>query len=157
LFSPFTYTNLEFRAEVKLAPGGNGGMYFRAAYKRGWNDLGYEAQLANNTPDWEKQKTGSLYNFQVFSEPLVEDETWFTNRVVAIGNRIIIKVNDRIITDFVDEKNTYTSGYLALQQFGADSKAPGIVVTYRNVMVKPLPEDAQAAWAEAKRDLPEIK
>lgn len=65
------------------------------------------------------------------------------------------------ITDFVDEKITYTSGHLALQQFGTAAfpalVSPGPVITFRNVMVKPLPDDALAAWAEAKKDLPEIQ
>ncbi|HTL56211.1 MAG TPA: family 16 glycoside hydrolase [Candidatus Limnocylindrales bacterium] len=161
LFSPYTYTNLEFRAEVKVGDGGNGGMFFRAAYHRGWGNLGYEAQLANNPPDWEQQKTGSLYGFQPKKDKLVEDNTWFTQHVIAIGNRIIIKVNDQIVTDFVDEKNTYTSGHLALQQFGTTAEpnnpSGSLVITYRNVMVKPLPDDPQAAWAEVRKDIPQIQ
>ncbi len=154
LFSPYTYTNLEFRAEVKVAPGGNSGMYFRVAYGRG-NPRGYEAQVDNTHTD--PRKTGSLWGFQHVNEQLVADDTWFTQHVIAIGNRIIIKVNDRIVTDFLDEKNTHTSGYVALQQLGTSPARPGIVVTFRNVMVKPLPDDAQAAWTEARKDVPEIK
>jgi hypothetical protein len=38
------------------------------------------------------------------------------------------------VVDFVDEKNTYTSGYLALQQHNK-----GSVVMFKNLMMKPLP------------------
>jgi hypothetical protein len=149
LFSPNAYTNLEFKAEVKLNHEGNSGMYIRAAYGKSW-PKGYEAQVENTSSD--PQRTGSLYNFHKIGEQLVADDTWWTQHVIAIGNRIIIKVNDKIVTDYVDDKKTYTSGHLALQQHNQ-----GSVVQYRNVMVKPLPEDEKAAWATARKDVPEVK
>jgi len=149
LFSPNTYTNLEFKAGAKLNASGNSGMYFRATYGKGW-PKGYEAQVENTSPD--AQRTGSLYNLAKVLDQLVPDDTWWTQHIVAIGNRIIIKVNDKIVTDFVDEKNTFKSGYLALQQHD-----PGSVVQYRNLMVKRLPADEKAALAEAAKDLPGLK
>jgi len=149
LFSPNQYTNLEFKVEAKLNPKGNSGMYFRAEKSGGW-PKGYEAQVQNSSPD--PQKSGTLYNFHKVGEQLVQDDTWWTQHVIAIGNRIIIKVNDKIVTDFVDEKNTFKSGHLAFQQHD-----PGSKVEYRKVMVKRLPADEKEAWAEAKKDMPEIK
>jgi len=149
LFSPGTYTNLEFKSEVKLNHSGNSGMYIRAALGKGW-PKGYEAQVENTSPD--PQKTGSLYGFHKVLEQLIPDDTWWTQHVIAIGNRIIIKVNDKIVTDFVDEKNTYVSGHLAFQQHN-----DGSVVMFRNPVVKRLPNDEQAAWAIARTDMPDIK
>lgn len=148
LFSPGTYTNLEFKAEIKLNHKGNSGMYFRAALGKGW-PKGYESQVENTSPD--PQKTGSLYNFKPIKEQLVQDDTWWTQHIIAIGNRIIIKVNGKIVVDFVDEKNTYTSGHLALQQHD-----PGSVVEYKNVMVRALPADPAAALAIAAKETPEL-
>src|SRR5207244_6550371 len=48
LFRPGTYTNLEFKADVKLNHSGNSGMYFRAARGTGW-PKGYEAQVENTS------------------------------------------------------------------------------------------------------------
>ncbi len=149
LFSPNAYTNLEFKAEVKLNHSGNSGMYFRARRMPGW-PRGYESQVENTSPD--PQKTGSLYNFAPVKKQLVEDDTWWTQHIIAIGNHIIIKVNDQIVTDYVDKKNTHTSGYCAFQQHNL-----GSVVQYRNVMLKALPDDEQAAWAIAKKDMPDVK
>ncbi len=148
LFSPGTYTNLEFKAEVNLNHSGNSGMYFRVKMEPGWPS-GYEAQVENTSPD--PQRTGSLYNFHKVGEQLVQDDTWWTEHIIAIGNRIIIKINDKIVTDFVDEKNTYKSGHLAFQQHNV-----GSVVQYRNVMAKRLPADEAKALAEAKKDMPDI-
>ncbi|MCU0229450.1 MAG: DUF1080 domain-containing protein, partial [Bryobacterales bacterium] len=64
---------------------------------------------------------------------IIPDDTWWTQEIIARGNHIIIKVNDRVITDFVDDKNTYSNGYIALQQHD-----PGSVVMYKDIMVKPL-------------------
>ncbi len=148
LFSPANYTNLEFKSEVRLNHSGNSGMYFRAAMEKGW-PKGYEAQVENTSPD--PQKTGSLYNFNRVTEQLVPDDTWWTQHIIAIGNRVIIKVNNKVVTDFVDQKRTYQSGHLALQQHNE-----GSVVMFRNTMVKPLPDDEQAAWKMAIQDMPEL-
>jgi hypothetical protein len=149
LFSPGTYRNMEFRAQVKLNHKGNSGMYFRAKLGEGW-PRGYETQVENTSSD--PQRTGSLYNFVKVGKQLVEDDTWWTQHVVAIGNRTIIKVNDEIVVDFIDKKNTHTEGHLALQQHD-----PGSVVLYKNVQVKPLPDDEKAALEIVKKDLPELK
>jgi hypothetical protein len=124
-------------------------MYIRAALGKDW-PKGYEAQCENSSPD--PQRTGSLYNLHKVTEQLVPDDTWWTQHVIAIGNRFIIKINDQIVTDFVDAKNTYVSGHLALQQHN-----DGSVVMFRNTVVKRLPDDEKAAWAIAKKDMPDIK
>ena len=56
-----------------------------------------------------------------------------TQHIVVDGNHIVIKVSDKVITDFVDEKNTFTKGYLALQQHD-----PKSVAYYKNLRDKNL-------------------
>ncbi len=124
------FKDFEFKAEVMINPGGNSGMYFRAQLGPGW-PKGYEAQVNNTHRD--PRKTGSLYGFVDVRRQLVEDNKWFTQHVIVRGNHIIIKVNGQVVVDFVDKNNTYTEGYIALQQHD-----PGSVVRYRNIMVKPL-------------------
>ncbi|MGI8742368.1 MAG: 3-keto-disaccharide hydrolase [Bryobacteraceae bacterium] len=122
--------NCEFKAEVKINHGGNSGMYFRTAFGPGF-PKGYEAQVDNTHKD--PKRTGSLYNFKNVYEQLIPDDTWWTQHIIADGNHIIIKVNDKVVVDYVDEKNTYTKGYLALQQHNA-----GSVVNFRNLVMRPL-------------------
>jgi 3-keto-disaccharide hydrolase len=123
--------NCEFRAEVKISHGGNSGMYFRTAFGPGF-PKGYEAQV--NTSHTDPVKTGSLYNFHKIFEQLIPDDTWGTQHIIADGNHIVIKVNDKVVTDYVDTKNTFTKGFCALQQHNK-----GSVVQYRNLMFRPLP------------------
>jgi hypothetical protein len=123
--------NCEFRAEVKLNHGGNSGMYFRTAFGPGF-PKGYESQVENTSPD--PQKTGSLYGIVKITEQLIQDDTWWTQDIIAQGNHIIIKVNGKTVVDTVDERNRYIKGYLALQQHNQ-----GSIVQYRNLMMRPLP------------------
>ena len=120
----------EFIAEVKISDKGNSGMYFRAKFGPGWPE-GYEAQVNSTHRDWKR--TGSLYNFADIRERLVPPDTWFTQHIIAKGNHIVIRVNEKTVVDYVDEKNTHTKGYLALQQHD-----PGSTVHYRNLRMRPI-------------------
>src|SRR6516225_6639719 len=123
--------NCEFKAEVKINHGGNSGMYFRTAFGPGF-PKGYEAQV--NSTHSDPVRTGSLYGFVKIYDHLVPPDTWFNQHIIARGNHIIIEVNGKKVVDFVDEKNTFTEGYLALQQHNK-----GSVVQFKNLMMKPLP------------------
>ena len=124
------FTDLEFKADIKLAAGSNSGMYFRTAMGPGF-PKGYEAQVNNSHKD--PKRTGTLYHFVPVTEQLIADDTWWTQHIICQGNHIIIKVNDKTVVDFVDEKNSFAKGYVALQQHDPNSK-----VWYKNLMVKPL-------------------
>ncbi len=122
--------NCEFKAQVKISDGGNSGMYFRTAFGPGF-PKGYEAQV--NSTHKDPVKSGSLYNFVKILDMLVPPDTWFTQRVVADGNHIQIFVNEKKVVDYIDEKNTYTKGYLALQQHNK-----GSVVMFKDLMFRPI-------------------
>jgi hypothetical protein len=124
--------NCEFKVKVKLNHEGNSGMYFRANFVPGW-PKGYEAQVENTSRD--PQKTGGLYNFVKIKEQLVQDDTWWEQHVVADGNHIQIFVNKKKVVDFVDEKNSFLKGYLALQQHNK-----GSVVEYKDLYMRVLPK-----------------
>ena len=123
--------NCEFKADVKISDGGNSGMYFRTAFGPGF-PKGYEAQV--NSSHKDPKRTGSLYNFKNVYDQLVPPATWFNQHIIAQGNHITIKVNDKAVVDYMDDKNTYVKGYLALQQHNK-----GSVVMYKNLVMKPLP------------------
>jgi hypothetical protein len=119
-------------ATVRISDKGNSGMYFRAQFGGpGW-PKGYEAQV--NSSHGDPVKTGSLYNIVKNFDPLVPPDTWFTQHIIADGNHITIKVNDKVIVDHVEDKNLHTKGYLALQQHD-----PGSTVMYKDLMFRRLP------------------
>ena len=132
IFSPRSdYENFAYKATIKISDKGNSGQYFRTAFGPGF-PKGYEAQV--NSTHADPKRTGSLYNFVDVKEMLVPPDTWFTQEVIADGNHIIIKVNDKTVVDYVDKKNTYLKGHFAFQQHNLGSD-----VWIRDVLVKELP------------------
>jgi hypothetical protein len=138
LFSPRgDYTNFRFRAELKINDGGNSGMYFRTAKGPGF-PRGYEAQV--NSTHRDPVKTGSVYNMVLIRKMLVPPDTWFTQEVEDVGNRITVRVNGEELYEFVDRGGenrgaTYTRGHFAFQQHD-----PGSRVEVRKIEVMELPE-----------------
>ena len=124
--------NCEFKADVNVADHGNSGMYFRTAFGPGF-PKGYEAQV--NATHSDPIKTGSLYGFTRILEAPHKPGEWFTQEITVQGNHIVIKVNGKVTTDIVDPKNTYTKGFLALQQHD-----PGTLVYFKNLMYRKLPD-----------------
>ena len=137
VFSPREdYENLHLRAEVKITDKGNSGMYFRVKKGNGF-PKGYEAQV--NSTHGDPKRTGSLYNFFDVKEMLVPPDTWFKYEVIAVGNHIIIKVNDKVCCDYTDAKSTFMKGAVAFQQHNQGSE-----VWVKNVQVKELPASPAA-------------
>lgn len=129
--------NCEFKAQAWISDKGNSGMYFRTVFGPGF-PKGYEAQV--NSTHKDPVKTGSLYTFAKVFDQLVKPETWFEQHIIADGNHIQIFVNGKKTVDFVDEKNTYMKGYLALQ-----AHDPGSTMKYKDLMFKRLPPTKMAA------------
>jgi hypothetical protein len=137
------YENFIFRLEANISDKGNSGQMFRCVFSKGF-PKGYEAQI--NATHGDPIRTGSLYpafdsslkgeareKILVKKAPHKPDE-WFTQEVIADGNHIIIKVNGEKTVDFVDEKNTFKKGYLAIQQHNL-----GSVIKVRKAEIKELP------------------
>lgn len=121
----------EFEAQAKTTKGSNSGMYFRAEFMEGF-PKGYEAQVNNSHTD--PKRTGSLYNFQNVMDHLVDDDVWFTQNIRVVGNHVTIKVNGKVVVnDYVDTKNTFNKGYLALQ-----AHDPKSVTYYRNLRMREI-------------------
>lgn len=130
------YVDFHFLVQARINQGGNSGQLFRKPFSPDSGD-GYEAQIDSSG---EGAKTGSLLirggsGNVVISKSLVPAGTWFTQEVIARGNRIIIKVNGESVVDHVDRDWTWRRGHLALQVM-----EPTTLVEFRRVEVKELPE-----------------
>ena len=136
------FKNFEFKADVLTKPGANSGIYFHTQFQQSsWPAKGYEVQVNNSHTDW--RRTGSLYGINDVKELYVKDDEWFTEYVSVIGKRVVIKINDKIVVDYIEpddvkrgegqEGRVIGSGTFALQ--GHDPKSE---VHFKNIMVKPL-------------------
>ncbi len=127
------FKNFEFKAQVMTTPGSNSGMFIHTDYQEtGWPAKGYEIQVNATHTDW--RKTSSIYAVQDIKEAPHKDNEWFTQHIIVQGNKITVKVNDKVINELtVGTDGRLSSGTFALQ--GHDPKSK---VFFKDVMVKPL-------------------
>jgi hypothetical protein len=129
------FKNFEFKAQVMTTPGSNSGIFVHTEYQAdGWPSKGYEIQVNNTHTDW--RKTGSVYALQDVKVAPANDNEWFTQHIIVIGDKVTVKVNDKIINEYTEKDPArIRTGTVALQ--GHDPKSK---VFYKDVMVKILPD-----------------
>jgi hypothetical protein len=129
------FKNFEFKVSVMTTPGSNSGLFIHTDYQEtGWPSKGYEIQVNQTHTDW--RKTGSVYAVQDVKETFVKDNEWYIEHIIVQGKRIIVKINDKVINDFMEtDQGRLSSGTIALQ--GHDPKSK---VFYKDVMIKILPD-----------------
>jgi len=134
-FMDHNFKNFEFKLKVMTTPGSNSGLFIHTDYQEtGWPSKGYEIQVNQTHTDW--RKTGSVYAVQDVKEVFVKDNEWYTQHIIVEGQRIIVKINDKIINDYTEGENgRLSNGTIALQ--GHDPKSK---VFYKDIMVKALPD-----------------
>ncbi len=139
------FKNFEYKVDVKTRPGANGGLYFHTEWKpTGWPSKGFEVQV-NNSYTRDPRKTGSLYNIQDVLVATAKDNEWYTEHIIVKGQHVVVKINGRTVVDYVQPNHSnkpLTSGTFALQ--GHD---PGSKIYYKNIRVKPLPDDLPSVTA----------
>jgi hypothetical protein len=140
LYSPKSYKNFRYRAELKINDGGNSGLYFRCPEKDGNFSKGYEAQVDSTHRD--PIRTGSLYTFVHIYDTLVPPDTWFTYEIEVVTKdfrgsvipHIKVSINGKLLYQYLDHGNTWQEGHFAFQQHD-----PGSKVEIRKVEVMELP------------------
>ncbi|MDZ7345892.1 MAG: DUF1080 domain-containing protein, partial [candidate division KSB1 bacterium] len=147
------FKNFEFYAEVMTTPNSNSGIYIHTAWQaKGWPSKGYECQIINSTPApepgkyVERKMTGSIYAVRNVWKSPAQDNEWFSYRIVVQGKTIRTYINDDLIAEYTEsvdpwrpkgmEGRRLSAGTFALQCHDPDSR-----VYFRNLRVKPLPDD----------------
>lgn len=101
------FKNFELEAVVRGEPGANSGIFFHTDMETRDGRLhlknGYEVQL-NSSPT-EKRKTGSLYDVVDFAESVVDEANWFTVGIRVQDQRIVVRINGKIIVDYTEPPN----------------------------------------------------
>lgn len=148
------FKNFKWKVEVLTKPKANSGLYFHTKYQdEGWPSKGYEVQVNNTHSD--PKKTGGLYAIaDVIDTSPVKDNEWFTMEIIVKGKRVIVKVNDKVTTDYIEPENPDREGMfkervLSEGTIAIQAHDPGSVIHFRNIRIKPLPADKTA---DAKQD-----
>jgi hypothetical protein len=130
------FKNFAYKASVMTTPGSNSGMYIHTEYQdSGWPEKGYEIQVNATHTDW--RKTSSLYGIQDVKEAPNKDNEWFVQEIIVQGKKITIKVNDKVINEYIEGE---TGGKLSSGTFALQGHDPKSKVYYKDIMVKILPE-----------------
>jgi Domain of Unknown Function (DUF1080) len=137
------FTNFEFKADVMTTPGSNSGMYFHTEFQEGgWPAKGYEVQVNNSHTDW--RRTGGLYAIVDVKVPPAADNTWFTQQITVVGNKVVIKVDGKPTAEYAEPAGVERPPNMAGRKLGSGTFAlqghdPKSKVFFKNIMVKPLP------------------
>jgi hypothetical protein len=135
---PADFTDFHFKAEVMTRPGANSGIFFHTAFQpEGWPQVGYEMQVNNSQRD--PVRTGSIYNVVKNFAPPAQDDVWFTQELVVEGKRITVRVDGRVLFEFVEPAGVTGTRKLSHGTFALQAHDPGSEVHFRDLRVKRLP------------------
>jgi Domain of Unknown Function (DUF1080) len=139
------FENFHIRAEVRVNDSvGIGSLYFRCGFGRiirnghpfvpsGYatriGDLPGHAFLTGSVSDVIDNIGPSTLVTQTLHKP----GEWFTMEVIAKGNHLVTKVNGKTAVDFIDEKQRYSSGHLALECWLGPTQ-----IEFRKIEIKEL-------------------
>ena len=138
---PKPFVNFELRVDAKTEKNSNGGIYFHTKYQDvGWPKYGFEAQVNNSHGD--PKRTGSLYGIVDVLDKNVPDDEWYTETVIVKGNKITIKINDKVVVDYTEpaDKKPGEDFTRKIDQgtFALQAHDPGSTVHFKNIRVKRL-------------------
>jgi hypothetical protein len=142
-FHHHTFRNFELKVDVMTLPGSNGGIYIDTAFQgEGFPLKGFEVQV-NNTYPHDPRKTGSLYQVKDNGEEVAKDNQWFTLDILAQGETITIKVDDKVIVEWTQPPDWQGTKQFPNRRIAPDTIAlqghdAGSTVYYKNIRIKPL-------------------
>lgn len=145
------FKNFELKVEAMARPGANSGVYFHTRFQpEGWPEKGFEVQICNSvrgeTGYRERKKTGSLYAVRNVYKQLARDDEWFELHVVVRGRRVQVRLNGALLVDYIEPQPPVTppempGRFLSRGTFALQGHDPDSRVAFRNIRVKPLPDD----------------
>ena len=139
-FSAATYTNFVLQGEfLQEQPIADSGVFLRFPDPGNdpWDAVkrGHEMEIGDPNPKDPTWRTGSIYPFQASSEantkPLGE---WNQYEITCVGQRYIVRINGKTLTDWTDPTARTTHGHIGLQNYNDDK-----TVRHRNLRIKRLP------------------
>lgn len=141
------YADFEMLVDWKIEKGGDSGIYLRGSP---------QVQIWDAAANPEG--SGGLYNNQKGArKPLEKADLpvgeWNTFRIIMIGERVTVYLNDRIVVDntvlenyWEREKPIYPTGQIELQ-------AHGNPLSFKNIYIREIPRDAEApGLTDAEKD-----
>jgi hypothetical protein len=142
---PLDLRSFELRAEVLTRPGGRAGLAFHLSGQDPRASGGIEVRLDNTYgrpgPGQSLLKTGSLVWLRPVVKAVVADDRWFAVHVAVRGRRVQVRVEDRLVVDYVEPEDPSVGPRLRRGTAAVRGHGGG-AVQLRKLEVRPLAEDA---------------
>lgn len=130
LQSTSRFADFELRCDVRVAAGGNSGIFLRSAFKPTDPAVDcYELNMCDTHPMF---KSGSLVKRAQPTKETNVDGEWHNFHVKAQGPSIVVQIDGEPVLDYTDDTATpLTIGHIGLQMNGGKAE-------FKNVFLKPL-------------------
>ncbi len=138
LVSKNPYKDFEIYAEFYAESHTNSGILFRASDpKKIGSANAYEVNIWDTRPD-PTYATGAIVNFASVPVPIIYKAggKWNTFEIYAKGPQLTVKFNGVVAVHIQDSK--FASGPFSLQFSNGPKDAPGGVIKWRKVQIRPL-------------------
>ena len=137
------FKNFELKADIMAKKNSNSGVYFHTEFQdSGWPDKGFEVQVNNTHGDWKKG--AGLYDIADNKVAPAADDEWYTMTIRVEGKHVVIKVGDKVITDWTQAEDfkpaaNHLHRVIDRGTFALQGHDPGSEVHFKNIVVKVLP------------------
>jgi hypothetical protein len=137
------FENFELYVDWRVEPGSDSGIYLRGVP---------QVQIWDPADEGERRVgSGGLFNNRQFSdEPLVCADRpvgeWNTLYIMMMGDRVSVKLNDKLVVDDVVLENYWERGAPLATRGPIELQGGGGPVSFRNVFVRELPRTPSPPW-----------
>jgi len=144
------FKNFELKVDVLTRDGASSAIYFHTKpQSQSAPEKGSTVQINNTNP--ERKKTGSLSGVRNIFKALAKDNEWFELRVAVRGKQVQVRLNGTLVVDYVEPDppvHSNDAAVLGRGTFALECHGPNARVHFRNILVKPLPDDLATPTAE---------
>ncbi len=131
------YKDFILRLKFKQEADGNSGVFFRSSIE-GTKIAGWQVEVAPKNHDtggiYESYGRGWLYKIPDNKENVLKENEWNDMTIKVQGNRVMVWLNNELMTDFKDDKIGEAIGVVALQIHDGG----GIKVKWKDLFIKEL-------------------
>ena len=132
-----TYKNFMLRLKFKQEADGNSGVFFRSSLD-GTKISGWQVEVAPRDFDtggiYESYGRGWLYQIPEEKENVLKEGEWNDMQIRVVDKRVMVWLNNELMTDLVDDKIGEADGVVALQIHSGG----GIKVRWKDLYIKEL-------------------
>jgi hypothetical protein len=143
-----SFKNFDLKAEVLTKPGACSGIHFHTQFQsHGPLTSGFKVQINNayagEGDERDRRKTGSLHGIRNIYKAMVKDDEWFRVRTQVRDKQVQVWLNDTLIVDYIEPDLPLDAAGASLGHgaFALECCASQPKVYFRNLVVKPLPDD----------------